>query len=247
VLHTSSVRHGLKQARMKCVQLLSKLTDMVRKPQSKLLHKKITTIITLEVHNRDVIERMYRAGVETANDFTWMSQMRYYWSQKTENAYIQQTTTQFDYGCEYIGNCGRLVITPLTDRCYMTLTTALHLKRGGSPEGPAGTGKTETVKDLGKNLAKMVIVFNCSEGLNYKSLGRMFSGLAQTGGWGCFDEFNRIEIEVLSVVAQQIMTILAAISRNAKHFVFQGAEIALNGGMGIFITMNPGYAGRTVR
>lgn len=61
----------------------------------------------------------------------------------------------------------------------MTLTTALHLHRGGSPKGPAGTGKTETVKDLGKSLGAYVIVVNCSEGLDFKSMGRMYSGLAQ--------------------------------------------------------------------
>eukprot|EP00767_Chilomastix_cuspidata_P003879 gnl/Chilomastix_cuspidata/4008.p1 GENE.gnl/Chilomastix_cuspidata/4008~~gnl/Chilomastix_cuspidata/4008.p1 ORF type:complete len:4809 (-),score=800.22 gnl/Chilomastix_cuspidata/4008:14-12793(-) len=240
-----SIKKGLKIARRKEVQVLSKLTEMVRKPHSKLVHKKIAAIITLEVHNRDVIERVYRAGCRSPEDFDWIAQLRYYWDPEDRLCKIKQTTTVFEYGGEYLGNNGRLVITPLTDRCYLTLTTALHLRRGGSPEGPAGTGKTETVKDLGKALAKMVIVFNCSEGLDYVSLGRMFSGLAQTGGWGCFDEFNRIEIEVLSVVAQQIMTILKAIAEEKRRFLFEGSTIDLDPTCGIFITMNPGYAGRT--
>uniref|UniRef100_A0A4W6ECP9 Dynein axonemal heavy chain 2 n=1 Tax=Lates calcarifer TaxID=8187 RepID=A0A4W6ECP9_LATCA len=238
-------KSSLKSMKKKQVNMLHRYSETIRGNLTKVLRLKIVALVTVEVHARDVIDKLAKAGCNDVNAFEWLCQLRLYWDKDVNDCIIRQTNTRFRYGYEYLGNSGRLVITPLTDRCYMTLTTALHLHRGGSPKGPAGTGKTETVKDLGKALGMYVIVVNCSEGLDYKSMGRMYSGLAQTGAWGCFDEFNRINIEVLSVVAQQILSILSALSAGQSKFYFDGQHIRLVWSCGIFITMNPGYAGRT--
>ncbi|KAH1164654.1 hypothetical protein KIL84_020649 [Mauremys mutica] len=226
----------LKVMKKKQVSLLNKYSEAIRGSLTKIMRLKIVALVTVEIHARDVIEKLYKTSLMDVTSFEWLSQLRLYWDKDLDDCVIRQTNTQFPYGYEYLGNSGRLVITPLTDRCYITLTTALHLHRGGSPKGPAGTGKTETVKDLGKALGMYVIVVNCSEGLDYKSMGRMYSGLAQ---------FNRINIEVLSVVAQQILSILSALAANMTSFIFEGHKIKLVWSCGIFITMNPGYAGRT--
>jgi len=77
-----------------------------------------------------------------------------------------------------------------------------------------------------------------------QSVGNIYKGLAQSGAWGCFDEFNRISVEVLSVVAVQVKSIQDAIKAKKKIFNFIGEEIRLTPSVGLFITMNPGYAGR---
>ena len=158
---------------------------------------------------------------------------------------IRQIQALLYYGFEYMGATTRLVITPLTDKCWITITGALHIKLGANPAGPAGTGKTESTKDLAKAMGVYCVVYNCSDQVDYQMMQRHLAGLAQQGCWTCLDEFNRILVEVLSVIAQQLQEIRKALLAGVESFDFQGKKIDIKPEFGCHITMNPGYAGRT--
>ncbi|KAJ3347122.1 Dynein heavy chain 6, axonemal [Entophlyctis luteolus] len=213
---------GFKQ---ESINNLSALAGLVRGELTSIQRAVIGALITIDVHNRDIVQGLCLAKVSGLADFEWVKQLRYYWDMDLDTCSVKMSSSVFSYGYEYLG--------------------AMQLNLGGSPVGPAGTGKTETVKDLAKALARQCVVFNCSDGLDYKMMGKMFAGLAQSGAWACFDEFNRIDIEVLSVIAQQLLTIKAAKDVKALRFNFEGREIRLIDTCSAFITMNPGYAGRT--
>ena len=224
---------------------------------TKMQRTKYETLITIQVHQRDVLGDINTLNKQRkfggVTDFEWLKQARFIWNPMAEDdvdddgaLVISCTDVDFKYMFEYLGCKGRLVITPLTDRCYVTLSQALGMCYGGAPAGPAGTGKTETVKDMGRALGIYVIVTNCTDQATYSSMGKIYKGLCMAGLWGCFDEFNRIALPVLSVVAQQVLAILDAKKQGAKMLTFPGdpMEIGFDAACGFFITMNPGYAGR---
>lgn len=105
--------------------------------------------------------------------------------------------------------------------------------------------QTESVKALGAALGRFVLVFNCDETFDFSAMGRLLAGLSQVGAWGCFDEFNRLEERILSAVSQQILTIQRGLLDRQPRIDLLGRSISLHENVGIFITMNPGYEGRS--
>ncbi|KAF9816548.1 hypothetical protein SFRURICE_010707 [Spodoptera frugiperda] len=262
---TAGVENAIEEYRMEFyfeenLKMLDTLRALVKGELTYFQREVLCALIVVEVHARDVTKNLVEENVRYNTDFQWICQLRYYqvvkpmyplepdeepeiyqdelrldtsryYRQFSQNSCnVKALNSVLNYHNEYLGNrkrkkdahhetetyglyfSGRLVITPLTDRCYLTLMCAMHLKFGGAPAGPA-------------------------DQLDFMAMGKFFKGLAASGAWACFDEFNRIDIEVLSVVAQQIA--------HLERFMFEGVDLPLKPSCAVFITMNPGYAGRT--
>lgn len=234
------------------VKVLRLLAATVLGDLDPIQRKRCEHLITECVHQRDVIEKLINLNANTPNHYMWLLQMRYVYKAEgdfLQRLHIRMANAKLNYGFEYLGVAERLVRTPLTDRCFLTLTQALCQRLGGSPYGPAGTGKTESVKALGVQLGRFTLVFCCDDTFDFQAMGRIFLGICQVGAWGCFDEFNRLEERILSAVSQQVQNIQLGLKQGMEDEKSQielvGRQLRVNANTGIFITMNPGYAGRS--
>ena len=234
------------------VRVLEMLAESVLQDLPALTRRKCEHYITEAVHQRDVIARLLKAEANSPGHYLWILAMRYVYEPEAElmnRLHVEMANARLNYGYEYLGAPDRLVRTPLTDRCFLTLTQALCQRLGGSPYGPAGTGKTESVKALGLQLGRFTLVFCCDDTFDFQAMGRIFLGICQVGAWGCFDEFNRLEERILSAVSQQIQNIQIGLRNSTNEQKAQidlvGRRFRVNQNSGIFITMNPGYAGRS--
>lgn len=225
---------------------LEKLIKHLKNNENPLFRSKLRNQLILDLHTRDLLQKLLLENVNDINDFNWQQTLRVYQDlDSNEVILIKQLSFCFPYCFEYQGVRPRLVITPLTSRCFLTVSTAFTEGLGVSLWGPAGTGKTETMKELAKFCGVFCLVFNCSEQVSQKTLSQLLIGLVAQGVWGCLDEFNRLGLEVLALVSQQLLIIRMGLAQQQSEIDFDGKMISFKRKTyGFSITMNPGYQGR---
>ena len=224
------------------------LLDKLKK-SSHNAKKKIEALLVEYLHFNNVIEQLKDCSSKEEAQLLWANVQKFYQKDDTSDdlnsVFISQSGYLLQYKFEYIGIPERLIYTPLLLIGFAALTDSLHQKYGGCFFGPAGTGKTETVKAFGQNLGRVVVVFNCDDSFDYQVLSRLLVGITQIGAWGCFDEFNRLDEKVLSAVSANIQQIQNGLQVGKSHITLLEEEAPLNSHTAVFITLNPGYNGRS--
>ena len=236
--------------------------------QAALESATIKALVLELIHWEDVLNTLTLEKATSPRAWTWQRTLRFYdaqaasapipsgWPRAPDDRSLRVVASlaaaTVECSWEYQGVQPRLVHTPLTDKCFTVLTQALALGLGGNPYGPAGTGKTESVKALGAALGRLVLVFNCDEGIDFASMGRILTGVVLTGAWGCFDEFNRLRPEQLSAISAQVASIQDALRTRAPSMAMPGDDrmtaLRVHPGAAVFVTLNPagkGYGGRS--
>ena len=118
---------------------------------------------------------------------------------------------KFYYGFEFMSCNFPVVLTPLTERCFLSLTQAIKYNFVGCLVGPTSTGKTQTIKGFSYMLGKFLISLSCLQDFDSASIGRIFTGIGQEGAWCLFDELQQASSKTLSVITFYAQHILNAI------------------------------------
>lgn len=185
-------------------QQVENLSEHLNTIEDTIERVKLTSALILNLHFRDVIENLVYNGVTKTDDFLWDSQLRFYWNKTEDTLYVHQCCCKLEFGFDYTGLHESLVSTPQTDRIMLIITQALFMQLGVILSGDSGVGKTETVREMARVLGRLCLVTDCNANMNWRSVGNILSGLAQSGLWGCLEQLDRLDPSTLSVLSSQL-------------------------------------------
>ncbi|CDR94382.1 cytoplasmic dynein heavy chain, putative [Babesia bigemina] len=226
-------------------ELITLLTALIKSSSvtegySPGLAQKMQQALIFLIYQLQKTRSLYRID---SNAHKWRSCIRYYLNDDGL-VELRVASRVYPYGYEFMGQGPNLILTSLTEKCFTSISDGLESNLIGNPQGPAGTGKTESVKALAMLCGYPFLVFNCSDDFDSSAMERTFAGLCQLGAWGIFDEFNRLAEGVLSGVAETVQRIVVSKKNGAADIQLAGRNVQLNSNIGIFVTINPCYISR---
>ncbi|XP_078034863.1 dynein axonemal heavy chain 7 [Augochlora pura] len=202
-------------------------------------HKDILTSLIIIVSNqKDIIRLLLDKRITQYTDFTWLTQLRYYLKEDYVTVSMFDVSIKYGYEYSYYKQC--IVNTTLTGRCFYTLTQAYKYHLYGAITGLPSSGKTETIKSLAKIIAVQFRIFNCADISSYNFICQVFKGFVSCGAWLCFENFNSLRFEMLSMITQNLVCIAQAISANLRAISLEGSLLNLNPTGHICTTTNLG-------
>ena len=235
-------------------QQVQQITDLIattRRDLDKPSRQKIMNMITIDAHSRDMVIGIIENG-ETSKSAQVDVTAAHRWDADIDNSVIKICDASFP-----VTSTSETAVVSSSRRLLIAFTSPLR-RRAGCPwaPGPAGTRKTELQGSLAQR--KIDVRVQLLTGVDYRTMGDIFKGLAASGSWGCFDEFNRLVPEVLSVCSVQYKCVGCAerkanmpgrglefvdkdgVKHDAIKFIAaDGVEMPLEEGCSGFITMNP--------
>jgi len=210
--------------------------DLTRRRRNLLM-----SLIIVMLTHKEIITLLLEKNIVKQTDFEWVAQLRYYCNDKIVEVSVFDTTIKYGYEYNYYQQI--IVNTPLTDRCFRTILQAYRYHLYSSVIGPTGTGKTETIKNLTRAIAKPSYVINCSNNTSYDCVIRTLKGMISCGAWICFENFNRLKLELLSAVAQNLTQIKQAFASNLKIISFESCNLNLDISGNVCVNINSEQSG----
>lgn len=141
----------------------------------------LRALCIMDLHALEVLQMLLDDPNIGINDFQWIAQLRYYWIDNT--VLIKMLNSVVHFGYEYVGNFERMIMTPLTERCFCTVFLAFQHHLNASIEGPTAVGKTETIKDLARSIAVQFKLFHCTPELHFTVISKFLKGIVASGAW----------------------------------------------------------------
>ncbi|XP_028415382.1 dynein heavy chain 8, axonemal-like isoform X2 [Dendronephthya gigantea] len=207
-------------------------------------HDKLEALLSYGMYLRDIVDDLGKRKLRDVTDFEWKRNTRFYGDIREKgkdgkpHSLLHLLENDLEYGNEFYGSRMPIVLTPITERCFLTLTKAVTEYQCGAIIGASGTGKTETAKGLAHMLGQYFVSLSCTPKMDFGQVAKIFTGLAQEGCWGILDEFHRVPPAVVSVIFHYVQTVIDAIKVGSSScFVDEGKEIVIKPTFNVLVTV----------